>query len=90
MPVYEYACGKCGAVTEALRRMADADEPIACEKCGSKKTARAKSVVAVGGSRDSSGGGGGGACEFGGCGAGMPGGPVHSGGGGGGGACGLG
>jgi putative FmdB family regulatory protein len=63
MPVYEYACTACGHVTDALRRMADADQPQACEKCGSVETRRAHSVAAVGGSRDaglplaSSGGG---------------------------------
>lgn len=46
MPVYEYACEKCGHVTEALRRMAEADEPAPCEKCG-KPTKRAHSVAAV-------------------------------------------
>lgn len=47
MPVYEYACEKCNHVTEALRRMSDADAPIACEKCGHEKTKRAHSVAAV-------------------------------------------
>lgn len=51
MPVYEYECEECGKVTEALRRMAEADEPIACEKCGSTKTRRAHSVTAVGASK---------------------------------------
>ncbi len=47
MPVYEYTCESCGKVTEALRRIADADAPIACEACGSDQTSRAHSVVAV-------------------------------------------
>lgn len=47
MPVYEYACEACGATTEVLRRMADADEPLTCEKCGSGKTRRAHSVFAA-------------------------------------------
>ncbi|MEM9753326.1 MAG: zinc ribbon domain-containing protein [Planctomycetota bacterium] len=34
MPVYEFACSKCFHVTEAIRRMADADTPEPCEKCG--------------------------------------------------------
>ncbi len=49
MPVYEYACEKCHKSTEAIRRMADADEPIKCEHCGSEKTHRAHSLVAVSG-----------------------------------------
>ena len=63
MPVYEYACSKCGHTTEALRRMADADASIACEKCGSTKTQRAQSVAAVA----TSGGGGDASLPMGGC-----------------------
>lgn len=47
MPIYEYQCEKCSHVTEALRPMKDADEPISCESCGSKRTKRAQSVVSV-------------------------------------------
>lgn len=50
MPVYEYACEKCGRVTEALRRMAEADEPIACESCGATGARRVQSVTAAAGS----------------------------------------
>ncbi len=49
MPIYEYICSKCEKTTEALRRMSEADEPIACEHCGSKKTKRAQSVFAASG-----------------------------------------
>ncbi|HEX7008689.1 MAG TPA: zinc ribbon domain-containing protein [Phycisphaeraceae bacterium] len=55
MPVYEYACEDCGAVTEALRKMAEADAPLACERCGSERTRRAHSVFTAGGSSPSSG-----------------------------------
>lgn len=48
MPIYEYACDDCQHVTEALRAMADADEPVTCEKCASKRTRRAHSVFAAG------------------------------------------
>lgn len=44
MPVYEYECEKCGNVTEALRKMAEADAPQPCESCGSEKTHRIRSV----------------------------------------------
>jgi putative FmdB family regulatory protein len=47
MPIYEYECEACGKTTEALRPMAQADEKIACEHCGSKKTHRAQSVFAA-------------------------------------------
>lgn len=55
MPMYEYECRACGKTTEALRKMDQADQAIACEHCGSRKTARVQSVVAVGaGGRESS------------------------------------
>lgn len=68
MPIYEYTCEKCGATTEALRKMNEADAPIVCEKCGSENMHRAHSVFAAGGGRDAGGdmplpmGGGGCAC----------------------------
>lgn len=51
MPIYEYACEACGHITEALRRMADADAPQPCEACGSGKTRREHSVFAAGGAK---------------------------------------
>ena len=47
MPVYEYTCEKCHKTTEALRKMADSDAPQVCEHCGSDKTRRAHSLVAL-------------------------------------------
>lgn len=47
MPIYEYQCEQCSKVTEALRRMADADEPQPCEHCGHTKTSRMHSVFAT-------------------------------------------
>ncbi len=52
MPIYEYTCEECKHTTEAMRRMAEADEPLACEACGSERTRRDQSVFAA-----SSGGG---------------------------------
>lgn len=49
MPIYEYQCDKCGHITEALRAMAQADDPIACEDCGIGKTHRRQSEFAAGG-----------------------------------------
>lgn len=53
MPMYEYFCEKCEKTTEALRPMAQADEPIACEHCNSSKTKRAHSVFSAGASSTS-------------------------------------
>lgn len=47
MPVYEYECSDCGKTTDALRRMAQADEPIPCAACGSAQTRRKHSVFAA-------------------------------------------
>jgi putative FmdB family regulatory protein len=55
MPVYEYQCDKCGHTTESIRAMRDADEAIACESCGSKKTHRAHSVFSAATSQPSGG-----------------------------------
>ncbi|QQE13993.1 zinc ribbon domain-containing protein [Planctomycetota bacterium] len=44
MPFYEYECADCEEVTEALRRMVDADNAPECEHCGSKKTTRKVSI----------------------------------------------
>jgi putative FmdB family regulatory protein len=56
MPIYEYECEKCKHVTEALRPMAQADESLTCESCGSEKTERRHSEFAAGASRGNSGG----------------------------------
>lgn len=53
MPVYEYECSDCERVTEALRPIRDADEPIDCEHCGGRRTHRAHSVFAAGASSGS-------------------------------------
>jgi putative FmdB family regulatory protein len=50
MPLYEYTCEKCRAKFDQLVRTADRDSAkIKCPECGSTKTARALSLVAVGG-----------------------------------------
>ena len=49
MPIYEYTCSKCDAKFDKLVRSISSDESdTACPKCGSKKTARAMSLFAVG------------------------------------------
>jgi putative FmdB family regulatory protein len=47
MPIYEYRCEECGHLSEALRAMAAADEPLACEACGSARTGRVHSVFSA-------------------------------------------
>ena len=48
MPLYEYTCQQCQTKFEQLVRTMSGGEKINCPKCGSKKTARALSVFAVG------------------------------------------
>ena len=55
MPIYEYTCEKCEHITEALRPMSRADNPLACEACGSSKTKRRQSEFAAGGSKSGAG-----------------------------------
>lgn len=55
MPVYEYECAQCGGVTEALRKMADADTQLPCQNCASTHTTRRYSVFTAGGPREPAG-----------------------------------
>ncbi len=72
MPLYEYYCSDCRTKFDVLRPMSKADDPIACEECESRHTARVISLIAVsvaggdGASLMPSGGGC--ACGGGGCG----------------------
>ena len=45
MPLYEYYCSNCRTKFEALRPMSQADAPIECEHCDSKRTARVLAVA---------------------------------------------
>ena len=50
MPLYQYTCQKCSATFDQLVRTADRDSAkVKCPECGSTKTARALSLVTVGG-----------------------------------------
>jgi putative FmdB family regulatory protein len=49
VPLYEYACKSCDAKFDQLVRTADRDSTVKCPQCGSARTARALSLVAVGG-----------------------------------------
>lgn len=40
MPIYEYHCSNCETNFEAIRRISEADDPIACKHCQSDKTSR--------------------------------------------------
>ena len=55
MPLYEYECAQCGAMTETLRRVVEADEPLACDHCGHRKCTRKLSVFTAGSSNGSAG-----------------------------------
>ena len=33
MPIYEYRCSECGELVSALRKVAEASDPIACDHC---------------------------------------------------------
>ena len=39
MPIYEYACAKCGELTEVLAKVED-PPPAKCPRCGAKKLSR--------------------------------------------------
>jgi len=58
MPIYEFRCADCSAVTSHFTRKREIDAPVPCEKCGSANTARMISNFAatVAGSGGTSGG----------------------------------
>ncbi|MGD2177477.1 MAG: zinc ribbon domain-containing protein [Anaerolineae bacterium] len=47
MPLYEYECSDCETCFDALRGMAQADDPIACPQCESKDTHRVISLFSA-------------------------------------------
>jgi putative FmdB family regulatory protein len=47
MPIYEYRCEDCGAITEFLQRRIDVSETVTCEQCGSHKVTKLLSAVNV-------------------------------------------
>ena len=50
MPIYEYACKKCGKDFELLRRVEQMNARAKCAHCGSRATRRTLSTFAVVGS----------------------------------------
>ncbi|BAN23193.1 FmdB family zinc ribbon protein [Caballeronia insecticola] len=55
MPVYDYECAGCGAF-EAMRRIAERDEPAACPHCGATAARVTIGAPSVGGAGASDGG----------------------------------
>jgi putative FmdB family regulatory protein len=72
MPMYEFHCDACDTVFDHRTSMGARDEKVACPKCGSRKTGRKLSVVAVGAGAAKSPGEGGGHAHSGMCGCGKP------------------
>jgi putative FmdB family regulatory protein len=54
MPVYDYECARCGAF-EAVRRIAERDDPAACPQCGAAAARVTIGAPSVGGSSASAG-----------------------------------
>jgi len=44
MAIYEYVCEACKKEFDLMRPMKEADEPAACQTCGSRKTKRKLSL----------------------------------------------
>ncbi|MGB7066808.1 MAG: FmdB family zinc ribbon protein [Syntrophobacteria bacterium] len=47
MPIYEYQCQECGAVSEKLLMGGESAVDICCSDCGSRKMSRILSVASV-------------------------------------------
>ena len=47
MPIYEYRCRQCGAVSEVLVRNAVDEGKVKCKECGSAKVEKQLSAAAV-------------------------------------------
>ena len=73
MPIYEFHCDACDASFDERVSISDRDHKVTCPKCGSRKTGRKLSVVAVGAASATQGASaGGGHVHSGGCGCGRP------------------
>jgi putative FmdB family regulatory protein len=48
MPIYDYDCANCGAF-EAVRRIAERDDPVACPHCGAPAARMTIAAPSVGG-----------------------------------------
>ena len=47
MPLYEYRCKQCGAVSEYLSPMGSSEEGLTCKVCSSKELEKIMSVTNV-------------------------------------------
>lgn len=47
MPIYEYRCEECGAVTEFLQKTIGVSEKVTCENCGSDNVTKLLSAANV-------------------------------------------
>ncbi len=47
MPIFEYDCGECGAVTEVLVGVGRGSENIVCSRCGAANLTRRMSAGTV-------------------------------------------
>ena len=47
MPIFEYRCNDCDAVTEVLVRCSGDEDRVKCEECGSTKVEKMLSAAAV-------------------------------------------
>ncbi len=47
MPIYEYRCSDCRAVTSVMAPISRANAPCPCERCGSERTRRIVSRPSV-------------------------------------------
>jgi putative FmdB family regulatory protein len=53
MPIYEYQCAKCSAVSAVVVLGRDSDEKPTCRRCGSRRLKRVLSTFAVVASEES-------------------------------------
>ena len=44
MPIYEYRCNNCGAVSEFLVGVGSTDETLSCKQCGSSQLEKMFSI----------------------------------------------
>ncbi|NIR14822.1 MAG: zinc ribbon domain-containing protein [Desulfobacterales bacterium] len=47
MPIYEYQCQKCGAISEKLLMGGESGADICCSHCGSQRVSRILSVASL-------------------------------------------
>ena len=48
MPIYEYKCSGCGAVSEIFTNIGGHSDPLVCQSCGSPHLAKMLSAASIG------------------------------------------